>query len=100
MPCTPGAVAAFQSAGVLFGPAKAANAGGVAVSALEMRQNASLESWTFKQVDDELQSIMASIFRSCRHYSDRYKRKDDYVFGANVAGFLRVAEAMRAYGIN
>jgi glutamate dehydrogenase (NADP+) len=100
MPCTPGAVAAFKSASVLFGPAKAANAGGVAVSALEMRQNASLESWTFKQVDDELQSIMSGIFRSCRHYSDRYKRKDDYAFGANVAGFLRVAEALRAYGIS
>lgn len=99
MPCTPEAVAVFHEANVLFGPAKAANAGGVAVSALEMRQNASQETWTFKRVDDELQLIMANIFRSCRHYSDRYKRKNDYVFGANVAGFLRVAEAMRAYGI-
>ena len=100
MPSTPAAVAEFQKAGVLFGPAKAANAGGVAVSALEMRQNASLESWSFKRVDDELQRIMAGIFQSCRHYTERYRRKDDYVFGSNVAGFLRVAEAMRAYGIN
>ncbi len=99
MPCTPEAVAVLREAGVRFGPAKAANAGGVAVSALEMRQNASLESWTFQQVDEELQRIMASIHQSCRNFADRYRRPDDYVFGANVAGFVRVAEAVRAYGV-
>ena len=99
MPTTPEAVAAFKAAGVAFGPAKAANAGGVAVSALEMRQNASLESWSFAQVDDELQRIMATIHTSCIAVAKRFKRPGDYVFGANVAGFLRVAEAVRAYGV-
>lgn len=99
MPCTPEAVEALREGGVLFGPAKAANAGGVAVSALEMRQNASLESWTFQQVDEELQRIMAGIHTSCRNFAERYHHADDYVFGANIAGFVRVAEAMRAYGV-
>ncbi len=99
MPCTPEAVSALREGGVLFGPAKAANAGGVAVSALEMRQNASLESWTFQQVDEELQRIMAGIHTSCRNFAERYHHAGDYVFGANIAGFVRVAEAMRAYGV-
>src|SRR5690606_31346895 len=85
MPCTPEPVAVFRAANVLFGPAKAANAGGVAVSALEMRQNASLESWTFQAVDEELQRIMMAIHASCRHYAQRYHRPNDYLFGANVA---------------
>lgn len=99
MPCTPEAVTVFREAGVLFGPAKAANAGGVAVSALEMRQNASLETWSFREVDEELQRIMISIHDSCRHFCERYRRPNDYLFGANVAGFLRVAEAIRTYGV-
>ncbi|WP_225919196.1 NADP-specific glutamate dehydrogenase [Actomonas aquatica] len=99
MPCTPEAVSAFKEAGVSFGPAKAVNAGGVAVSALEMRQNASLESWSFNEVDEELQRIMASIHTSCRNFAERYHRPGDYPFGANVAGFVRVAEAVRAYGV-
>ena len=99
MPCTPEAVGVFRKAGTLFAPAKAANAGGVAVSALEMRQNASLESWSFKRVDEELQNIMTTIHASCRHFSEKYKRPGDYAFGANVAGFLRAAEAVRAYGV-
>ena len=99
MPCTPEAVAVLRAGGVLFGPAKAANAGGVAVSALEMRQNAALESWSFQQVDEELQRIMASIHSNCRNFADRYRRSGDYLFGANVAGFVRVAEAVRTYGV-
>lgn len=99
MPSTPEAVTAFQGADVLYGPAKAANAGGVAVSALEMRQNASREQWTFTDVDDQLKQIMESIFQNCAGYAHRFNRPDDYAFGANVAGFLRVAQAVQAYGV-
>lgn len=99
MPSTPEAVSAFAEAGLLYGPAKAANAGGVAVSALEMRQNASQEQWTFKNVDDQLKQIMESIFQSCAGLAHRFNRPDDYAFGANVAGFLRVAQAVHAYGV-
>ena len=99
MPTTPGAFKIFQEANLLYGPAKAANAGGVAVSALEMRQNASQEQWTFKTVDKQLKKIMATIHSDCERIATRYHRKDDYAFGANVAGFLRVAQAIHAYGI-
>ena len=94
-----GAVAMYRDAKILYGPAKAANAGGVAVSALEMRQNASQEQWTFKNVDDQLKQIMESIFQSCAGLAHRFNRPDDYAFGANVAGFLRVAQAVHAYGV-
>ena len=99
MPCTPGAIAVFKEAKVLFGPAKAANAGGVAVSALEMQQNAGLEKWTFEQVDQQLQEIMGDIFRTCDHYARKYSSKGDYISGANIGGFLRVAQAMISHGL-
>lgn len=100
MPCTPAAIQVFRDSGVLFGPAKAANAGGVAVSALEMQQNASLERWTFAQVDAELQKIMGGIFHSCCHDARKYGKDPlDYITGANTAGFLRVAQAMFSYGL-
>ncbi|MEZ5275684.1 MAG: NADP-specific glutamate dehydrogenase [Opitutaceae bacterium] len=99
MPSTPDAIEVFRKAGMLYGPAKAANAGGVAVSALEMRQNASQEQWTFRTVDQQLKKIMASIHNDCARVALRYHRKEDYAFGANVAGFLRVAEAVKAYGV-
>ncbi len=99
MPSTPAAIKVFQKKKILFGPAKAANAGGVAVSALEMQQNASLEHWTFHMVDKKLQEIMNTIHGNCVHYAKKYHRKDDYIFGSNVAGFLRVAQAVHAYGV-
>jgi glutamate dehydrogenase (NADP+) len=100
MPCTPQAIKKFQQAGVAFGPSKAANAGGVAVSALEMQQNAGLETWTAARVDKELQKVMAHIFRQCQHCGRKYgSGPEDLSTGANTAGFLRVAEAMRAHGL-
>lgn len=99
MPTTPEAVAHFRENDILFAPGKAANAGGVAVSALEMQQNAALQNWSFKQVDDRLKDIMATIHHDCVFYARRYHRPDDYVFGANVAGFLKVADAVKAYGV-
>ncbi|WP_432247401.1 NADP-specific glutamate dehydrogenase [Streptomyces sanyensis] len=99
MPCTPEAVRVFQEAGVAFGPGKAANAGGVAVSALEMRQNASRESWGRERVAAELSVTMAGIHRVCHETAERFGRPGDYVTGANIAGFLRVADAMAAQGV-
>ncbi|MGC4956530.1 NADP-specific glutamate dehydrogenase [Actinomadura citrea] len=99
MPTTPGAVHVLQNAGVAFGPGKAANAGGVAVSALEMRQNASRAAWPFSQVEEELLAIMTSIHDTCYETADRYGAPGDYVAGANIAGFERVADAMLAQGL-
>ncbi len=99
MPTEPDAIALLHENGVLFAPGKAANAGGVAVSALEMQQNASLQNWTFRQVDERLKEIMAAIHGECAHYANKYHRPNDYAFGANVAGFLKVANAVRAYGV-
>ncbi|GGT61282.1 glutamate dehydrogenase (NADP+) [Actinomadura citrea] len=99
MPTTPGAVHVLQNAGVAFGPGKAANAGGVAVSALEMRQNASRAAWPFSQVEEELLAIMTSIHDTCYETADRYGAPGDYVVGANIAGFERVADAMLAQGL-
>jgi glutamate dehydrogenase (NADP+) len=99
MPSTPDAVRAFQEAGVLFAPGKAANAGGVATSALEMQQNASRDSWTFEQTEERLAEIMKNIHDTCAQTADEYGAPGDYVLGANIAGFTRVAEAMRALGI-
>ncbi len=99
MPTTPEAVHVLQEKDMLFAPGKAANAGGVAVSALEMQQNASLQSWSFREVDKRLQEIMASIHDDCVHFAEKYHRPNNYVFGANVAGFLRVADAVKAYGV-
>ena len=99
MPATLAAVHAFQEAGVLFMPGKAANAGGVAVSGLEMSQNASFSNWTFDRVDQELQTIMDSIYHAVAYTSAQYGGAEDYVLGANVAGFLKVASAMMAQGV-
>ncbi|MPY48827.1 NADP-specific glutamate dehydrogenase [Streptomyces acidicola] len=100
MPCTPEAVEVFRDARVLFGPGKAANAGGVATSALEMQQNASRDSWTFERTEDQLAAIMRQVHAQCRTTAEAYGADaDDYVLGANAAGFLRVAEAMTAQGV-
>ncbi|MBR2286885.1 MAG: NADP-specific glutamate dehydrogenase [Clostridia bacterium] len=98
MPSTLEATAAFQKAGVLFGPAKAAYAGGVAVSALEMSQNSLRLSWTFEEVDNRLKDIMENIFAKVDEAAAEYATKGDYVAGANIAGFLKVAQAMLAQG--
>ena len=99
MPCTPEAVEVFQKAGVLFAPGKASNAGGVATSGLEMSQNSLRLSWTREEVDKRLEDIMVNIHKSAFETAKEYGREGDYVFGANVAGFLKVAEAMIAQGI-
>ncbi len=99
MPCTPAAVAAFSKANVLLGPAKAANAGGVAVSALEMSQNSERLSWTFEEVDNRLKDIMQNIFDESQAAIDEYDLGNDYLAGANIAGFNKVADAMLAQGV-
>ena len=99
MPCTPEAVEAFQSAGILFAPAKAANAGGVAVSALEMSQNSMRFFWSFQEVDDHLKRIMTDLYRSASQAAERYGMAGNLVAGANIAGFLKVADSMLAYGV-
>ncbi|MBA4612435.1 NADP-specific glutamate dehydrogenase [Stappia taiwanensis] len=99
MPSTPEAVRVFQEAGVLFAPGKAANAGGVATSALEMQQNASRDSWTFERTEERLAEIMRNIHDTCAATADEYGAPGDYVLGANIAGFVRVAEAMKAQGV-
>ena len=99
MPSTPEAVEAFQKAGVLFGPAKAANAGGVATSALEMSQNSMRYSWTFEEVDEKLKNIMTGIFHNSYNAAEKYGMKGNLVAGANIAGFEKVAAAMIAQGI-
>jgi glutamate dehydrogenase (NADP+) len=99
MPSTPEAVRIFQEAGVLFAPGKAANAGGVATSALEMQQNASRDSWTFEQTEARLAGIMRDIHDRCAATAEEYGAPGDYVLGANIAGFVRVAEAMEALGV-
>ncbi|MEV7609636.1 NADP-specific glutamate dehydrogenase [Microbacterium sp. NPDC089320] len=99
MPCVPAAVDAFQRAGVLFAPGKAANAGGVATSALEMSQNASRQRWSFDASENKLREIMADIHRAAFDAAERYDVAGDYVAGANIAGFERVAGAMLAQGV-
>jgi glutamate dehydrogenase (NADP+) len=99
MPTTPSAVALLRDAGVLFGPGKAANAGGVATSALEMQQNASRDSWSFEYTQDRLAAIMHSIHDRCLATADEYDAPGSYVVGANIAGFTRVADAMLALGV-
>ena len=98
MPSTIEATEAFQKAGVLFAPGKAANAGGVACSALEMTQNSMRLSWTAEEVDEKLQGIMVGIFNKVDEAAKEYATEGDYVAGANIAGFLKVADAMLAQG--
>ena len=99
MPSTPEAVDAFQAAGVLFGPAKAANAGGVATSALEMSQNSMRYSWTAEEVDAKLKNIMVNIFHNSYNAAEKYGCTGNLVAGANIAGFMKVAESMLAQGV-
>ena len=99
MPATMEATEYFQANGVLFCPGKASNAGGVATSALEMSQNSERLSWTFEEVDSKLQSIMVNIFHSLDDAAKKYGMEGNYVAGANIAGFLKVAEAMTAQGV-
>ncbi|MFC7880016.1 NADP-specific glutamate dehydrogenase [Isoptericola sp. NPDC057391] len=99
MPTTPEAVALLRDAGVLFGPGKAANAGGVATSALEMQQNASRDSWSFDYTESRLAEIMTGIHDNCLATAEEYEAPGDYVVGANVAGFTKVADAMIAFGV-
>ena len=99
MPTTMDATEYFQSNGVLFCPGKASNAGGVATSALEMSQNSERLSWTFEEVDSKLQTIMVNIFHNLDNAAKQYGMEGNYVAGANIAGFLKVAEAMTAQGV-
>ncbi len=99
MPSTPEAVEAFLNAGVYFGPAKAANAGGVAVSGLEMSQNSIRLSWSFEEVDNRLHEIMKNIYKNSAEAAAKYGCEGNLVAGANIAGFLKVAEAMIAQGV-
>ncbi|MBN1833861.1 MAG: NADP-specific glutamate dehydrogenase [Deltaproteobacteria bacterium] len=99
MPSTPEAVRIFQEHNILYGPGKAANAGGVATSGLEMSQNSMKMSWTREEVDQRLLIIMKSIHKACLASAEAYGKKGDYVTGANTAGFMKVARAMLAYGI-
>ncbi|MCC6209405.1 MAG: NADP-specific glutamate dehydrogenase [Burkholderiales bacterium] len=99
MPCTPEAVRLFLDAGIAFGPGKAANAGGVATSALEMQQNASRDSWTFEYTERRLDDIMTRIHAATFETAEEFGAAGNYVVGANIAGFLKVARAMVAHGL-
>ena len=99
MPSTPEAIEKFLNAGILFGPAKAANAGGVATSGLEMSQNSERLSWTFEEVDAKLKGIMVNIFHNAYNASKEYGAEGNLVMGANIAGFLKVADAMKWQGV-
>jgi glutamate dehydrogenase (NADP+) len=99
MPTTPDARAVFADAGVALGPGKAANAGGVATSALEMQQNASRDTWTFEYTESRLAEIMSRVHEACLDTADEYAMPGNYVAGANVAGFRRIGRAMLAFGI-
>jgi glutamate dehydrogenase (NADP+) len=99
MPCTPEAADVFHAAKVIFLPGKAANAGGVAVSGLEMAQNSQRIPWTFEKADAELKIIMVTIYRNCSQAAKEYNCAGNFVIGANIAGFLKVANAMLAQGL-
>ena len=99
MPSTPQAIAAYQEAGIFFGPAKAANAGGVATSGLEMSQNSERLSWTFDEVDAKLKGIMEGIYAACAAAAEQFGMKGNLQAGANIAGFLKVADAMLWQGV-
>ncbi|MGQ9663317.1 MAG: NADP-specific glutamate dehydrogenase, partial [Kiritimatiellia bacterium] len=99
MPCTPEAVDRFLAAGTLFGPGKAANAGGVAVSGLEISQNAMRLSWSREEVERRLREIMVRIHRICYETAEEYGMRGNLVAGANIVGFTKVADAMLAQGL-
>ena len=98
MPTTPDAIKYLQENGVLYAPGKASNAGGVACSGLEMSQNAQHLSWSAEEVDQKLEQIMVTIFNTCRDTAKEYGCDKQYEIGANIAGFLKVATAMKAQG--
>ena len=99
MPCTRGAIDIFHAAGVSFGPGKAANAGGVATSQLEMSQNASMQQWTFEEVDVKLRAVMNRIYDSVRITAEEFGEPGNLALGANIAAFRRVADAMIEQGV-
>jgi glutamate dehydrogenase (NADP+) len=99
MPTTPGGIRVFEEAHVAFGPGKAANAGGVATSALEMQQNASRDAWTFEHSEQRLHDIMRKIHQNCHDTAEEFGSPGNYIIGANIVGFRRVAEAMLAFGV-
>ena len=99
MPCTPEAISIIKGAGLLYSPGKASNAGGVATSGLEMSQNSERLSWTFEEVDAKLKGIMESIYAACAEAAEKYGMAGDIQAGANIAGFLKVADAMLAQGV-
>ena len=99
MPCRPEAIPEFQHAGVLFAPAKAANAGGVATSGLEMSQNSMRYAWSFEEVDQRLKHIMTDIFHNIYDAAEECGRPGDLVLGANLAGFKKVAGVMLSQGL-
>jgi glutamate dehydrogenase (NADP+) len=99
MPTTPAGTKVFLEAGIAFGPGKATNAGGVATSALEMQQNACRDSWSFEHTEERLQQIMVNLHRNCWETAAEFGQPGNYVVGANITGFIRVAEAMLAFGL-
>ncbi|NLA29559.1 MAG: NADP-specific glutamate dehydrogenase [Propionibacterium sp.] len=99
MPCTPDAVTTFQKSGILYAPGKASNAGGVATSGLEMQQNASRDSWSFEYTENKLAEIMKNIHDTCEQTAEEYGHPGDYMVGANIAGFIKVADAVIAQGL-
>ena len=99
MPCTPEAIDVFTEKGIWYAPGKASNAGGVATSGLEMSQNSLRLSWTFEEVDARLKNIMEEIFKTCSETAKEYGMEGNYVAGANIAGFIKVADSMLAQGI-
>jgi glutamate dehydrogenase (NADP+) len=100
MPCTEEAVRVLTHNGVLFAPAKAANAGGVAVSAMEMSQNSMRYSWTAEEVDEKLLQVMKNIYKTCTETASQYGAPGNLIVGANIAGFKKVADAMVSHGLN
>lgn len=99
MPCVPEAIEVFREAGTLYAPGKASNAGGVATSALEMQQNASRDSWGFEETELRLEEIMRDIHANCLETAEEFDVPGDYVAGANLAGYIKVADAMVAQGV-
>ena len=99
MPCTPEAIQTFLEAGVAVGPAKAVSAGGVAVSAMEMQQNAGRQTWSLEYTDEQLKEIMKNIHDRCRDAAEEYGTPGNYLNGANIAGFIKVGRALIAQGL-
>jgi glutamate dehydrogenase (NADP+) len=99
MPCTPDAIDIFHEQGILFAPGKASNAGGVATSGLEMSQNSLRLSWSREEVDERLHNIMINIHKNTHDIAAKYGMPGNYVAGANIAGFLKIAKAMTAQGL-